>query len=69
MQGAFSTLVGLFDWVGLRTNVGKKVGMIFCTCQSEVTQSEAVHERKMMGARLSYRERQKVRVQCSECRE
>ena len=28
-QGAFDNLVGLFDRVGLQTNVGKTVGM-FC---------------------------------------
>ena len=28
LQGAFSTLVGLFDRVGLRNNVGKTVGMV-----------------------------------------
>ena len=28
LQGAFSTLVSLFDRVGLRNNVGKTVGMV-----------------------------------------
>ena len=28
IQGAFNTLVGLFDRVGLRPNVGKTVGMV-----------------------------------------
>ena len=28
IQGAFSTLVGLFDRVGLQNNLGKKVGMV-----------------------------------------
>ena len=28
LQGYFRTLVGLFNSVGLRTNVGKKVGMV-----------------------------------------
>ena len=28
LQGAFTTLVGLFDRVGLRTNVGKTVSMV-----------------------------------------
>ena len=28
LQSAFSTLVGLFDRVGMRTNVGKTVGMV-----------------------------------------
>ena len=29
LQGAFNTLVGLFDRVGLRTNVGKTVVMVY----------------------------------------
>ena len=28
IQGAFNTLVGLFDRVGLQKNVGKTVGMV-----------------------------------------
>ena len=30
IQGAFSTLVDLFDRVGLRTNFGKTAGMVCC---------------------------------------
>ena len=29
LQGAFNTLVGLFDRVGMRTNIGKTVGIVF----------------------------------------
>ena len=36
IQGAFSTLVGLFDGVGLKTNVRKTVIMVFCLCQVAV---------------------------------
>ena len=32
LQGAFSTLLGLLDSVGLRTNVGKTVGMVCRPC-------------------------------------
>ena len=28
LQGAFTALVGLFDWVGLRKNVWKTVSMV-----------------------------------------
>ena len=34
IQGAFSTLVGLFDRVGLCTNSGKKAGMVCHPCQA-----------------------------------
>ena len=69
MQEEFSTLVGLFDWVGLRKNVRKTVGMVCRPCQAAGTQSEAEYERWMTGAGLSYRERQQVRVKCLECGE
>ena len=39
LQGAVSTLVGLFDRVGLRTNVRNTVGMVYFPCQAEGTQS------------------------------
>ena len=43
LQGAFDTLVGMFDRVGLRTNVGNMVGMVFRPCQTAGTQSEAAY--------------------------
>ena len=39
LQGDFRTLVGLFDRVGLNTNAGKTVGMVFRLCQALGTQS------------------------------
>ena len=53
LQGAFSTLVGLFDWMGMSTNIGKTVGMICRPCQAVGTQSEATYERRITGAGLS----------------
>ena len=41
LQGAFSTLIGLFNRVGLQTNVRKTVGMVCLPCQATGTQSEA----------------------------
>ena len=49
IQGAFNTLVGMFDRVGLRTNVRKTVGMVCRPCQAAGTQSEVVYGRRMMG--------------------
>ena len=37
LQCAFNTLVGLFDRVGLQTNVGKTVGMVCRPCQATGT--------------------------------
>ena len=63
-QGAFSTLVGLFDRVGLRNNSGKTVGMVCHPCQAAVNKSEAAYRRRMMGEVPTYRERQKGRFHC-----
>ena len=63
LQGAFSTLVGLFDRVGLRKNVRKTVGMVFRPCQAEGTQLEAAYWRQMTGEGPSYRSF--IRDRCS----
>ena len=57
LQGLFSTLVGLFDRVVLKTNFRKTVGMVFRLCQVAGTQSEAAYGRQMTGAGPPYRER------------
>ena len=69
LQGSFSTLVGLFDRVGLHNNVGKTFVMVCRPFQAAGTQSESAYGRRMRGGGPTYWERQKVRVQCRECRE
>ena len=64
IQGEFNTLVGLFDRVGLRNNVGKTVGMVCCPCQASGNQSEATYGRRITGEESTYRERHKGRVCC-----
>ena len=64
---AFSTLVGLLDRVGLRTNVRNTVGMFYRPFHAAETQLELAYGRQMKGEVPSYRERQKGRVQCREC--
>ena len=54
LQGEFSTLVGLFDRVGLRIDVGRTVVMVCCPFQAASTQSEAAYGRRMMGDIPSY---------------
>ena len=49
IHSAFSTLVGLFDRVGLQTNIRKTVGMVCRTCQAAGTQLEAAYGRQMTG--------------------
>ena len=68
-QGEFITLVGLLSRVGLRTNIGKIVGMVCRPCQAAGTQLEAAYGQWMTGEGHSYREQQKGRVQCREFRE
>ena len=53
--------------MGLQTNVGKMVGMVCRTCQAVGIESESADERRMTGEGLSYRERQRVRVNYSDC--
>ena len=55
IQGVFNTLVGLFDRVGLRTNVGKTVGMICRPCQLAGNQSEAAYGIRITGEVPIYR--------------
>ena len=43
LKGAFDTLTGLFDRVGIWTNVGKTVGVMFCPYQVASTQSGRVY--------------------------
>ena len=67
LQGAFNTLVGLFDRVGLGTNVGKTVGMVCYPCQAAGNLSTAEYRRRAMGVGPSYMERLKGKVACGEC--
>ena len=53
IQGEFDTLTGMFDQVGLQTNVGKTARMLFRTCCAVVTELEAPYKRRMMGGGLA----------------
>ena len=66
LHDAFSTLVGLFDRVGLRTNVRKTFVMVCFLCQTAGNQSEVTYKRRMKGEVPSYRVWKKGRVQCRE---
>ena len=56
LQGASSTLVGLFGRVGLRNNVSNTVEMFCRTCHAAGTQSEAVYRTQMTREVSSYQE-------------
>ena len=67
LKWAFNALVGLFECVGLRTNVGKTISMTCRPCPEAGNQSEEAYGRKMTGEGPTYRERQKERVECGDC--
>ena len=69
LQGAFSTLVGLFDKVVMRTNSGKTVGMVYHPCQEVGNLLEAAYGRRFTGEGPTYRGGLKGRVSCRECGE
>ena len=56
LQGAFNALVGLFDRVGLKTNVWKTVGMVCHPCQAAGNLTMVAYWRRIMGEVHSYRE-------------
>ena len=57
LQGAFNALVGLFDRLGLQTNVRKTVGMVFHPCQVAGNITTVAYGRRITGEKHSYKER------------
>ena len=57
LQSAFYTLMGLFDRVGLRTNIRKTVGMACQPCRAARVQADEAYKRKMTGEGRSFKER------------
>ena len=53
LQSSFDTVTRLFGRVGLQTNFGKTVGMIFRRFWSAGNQSEAAYKVWMMGEGLT----------------
>lgn len=67
LQGAFDTLSGLFERVGLRTNEDKTKAMV-CTPGSIRSQvSQQAYKRRWDGHGPSYRQRKRHRTSCPEC--
>ena len=54
LQWAFNNLVGLFDRVGIHTNVGKTVSMTCRPCPTAGNQSEVAYGREMTGEGPTY---------------
>ena len=55
LQGAFITLVVLFDRLCLSNNVRKTVSMVCCPCQAVGTQLDLAYGIQIMGEGPSYR--------------
>ena len=58
IQTAFDTLTGIFDWVGLKKNVRKTIGMFCHPCRADRVRADEAYTRRMTGAGRIYKERQ-----------
>ena len=64
---AFDILMGLFDKVGLRTNVRKTVGMVCRNFWAAGVRAEEAYASRMTGEGRILKEREQERVLCPEC--
>ena len=60
-------LTGILDWVGLRTNVRKNVGMVCTPCRADGVRADEAYIRQMKGQGQSFKERHQEQVLCPEC--
>ena len=67
-QYAFDTLTGIFDRVGLKTNVRKTIGMVCQPCRAAGVQADEAYTQWMMGEGQSFKESQREQVLCPEYR-
>jgi len=67
LQQALDVLVDLFMRLGLYTNTTKTVTMTCTPGYIRTHQSDTTYGRRIGGGGLSYRERQRRRVECPEC--
>ena len=70
LQGAFNSLMAIFDRVDLLTNVGKTVRMVCHPCRAgDGNRTKEAYSWRITGVGRSYTERQRERVACEECGE
>ena len=67
LQSAFDFLTGLFDRVGLQTNVRKTVGMVCRPCWESRVRAVKSYARSMTGEGRIFKEWQRKQVSCTEC--
>ena len=64
LQSEFDMIMGLFDRVGLQTNVRKTVGVVFRTFRAARVQAEKSYTWRMTGEGIRFKVRQRERVIC-----
>ena len=67
LQSEFNFLAGLFDRVGLQTNVRKTVGMVCRPCWESRVRAVKSYARSMTGEGRIFKEWQRKQVSCTEC--
>ena len=55
-------LTGLFDWLGLRTNIRKTVGVVRRSCWAPGVRVDKAYTRRMTGEVRSFKEQQRERL-------
>ena len=66
LQREFDVLVGLFDWVDLRTSMQKTVRMACHPCHTPFRMLVVAYKMQKVGTSPTYWERQMMQVQCME---
>ena len=67
LQQEFRIITELFDWVGLRTNVGKTVSMACQSCHALGVHYMEAYGLRMTFRGITHRERLCLCVHCPEC--
>ena len=67
IQTVFYMLTGIFDWLGLQTNVRKTMGVVFQPFRAAGVRAEKAYTRQMTVEGRSYKEKQRDWVHCPEC--
>ena len=66
LQSALNFLTGLFDWVGLQTNIRKTVGMVCWPCWEAGVRAYEAYKHRMAGEGRRFKEQQREWVSCPE---
>ena len=67
MQWGFEIIIGIFEWVGIRTNVEKTMDMVCQTGNISGRHSNTDYGRRMTGKGDHHHVKQCRRLACGEC--